>query len=378
MIDVFIGGDIFLGDNALEEIAKKGDPTVLFNGLLDRISKSDLSIANLESPILKNGTALIKTGPVLKSTPQSLGILKNAGFDLLTLANNHILDYGEFGLSETLRTIEFESMKFVGAGLNKVQARKPFKIQIKGKTIGVINVAENEFSTFNERREYGANPIDLIENFYDIQNFKKEVDFLFVIVHGGREHYNLPSPEFKKTLKFYAEAGANAVVAHHTHCVSGFENHNGVPIFYGLGNFVFNNIGNNRPLWNIGLAVQFHISEDNKCSFDLLSFNQCKGDNYGIELHQKKEKESFLNQLNTINKIIQDENLLRKKWLEYVENQRNAYLRHIFIKNSLVKKLVNRKILPESLFINENHKVLLSNLIRCETHREIILNIFSK
>ena len=141
---------------------------------------------------------------------------------------------------------------------------------------------------------------------------------------------------------------------------------------------MFNNIGNNRPLWNIGLAVQFHISEDNQCSFDLLSFNQCKGENYIIEMHNKREKESFLDYINNINKIIQNDSLLRKKWVEYVENQEHAYLRHIFIKNSFVKKLVNRKILPENLFINENHKVLLSNLIRCETHREIILNIFSK
>src|SRR5690606_39051508 len=119
----------------------------------------------------------------------------------------------------------------------------------------------------------GANGMDLIDDVKAIREAKTKSNFLFVIVHGGNEHYNYPSPRMVKQYRFYAENGADAVIGHHTHCVSGYERHNNVPIFYSLGNFLFTK-ANRQDGWYSGIVLKLIISEDQNINFEIIPVSQ--------------------------------------------------------------------------------------------------------
>ena len=104
--------------------------------------------------------------------------------------------------------------------------------------IFIFNFCENEWS-IAESDNPGANPMDIIDNANQIKYARELADYVIVIVHGGHEYYNLPSPRMQKQYRFYADQGADIVVGHHTHCISGNEVYKGVPIYYSLGNFIF-------------------------------------------------------------------------------------------------------------------------------------------
>ena len=125
-------------------------------------------------------------------------------------------------------------------------------------TIAIINFCENEWS-IAEEDSAGANPMDFIDNANQIREAKAVHDK--VIVHGGHEYYNLPSPRMQKQFRFYADQGADIVIGHHTHCISGNEVYNGVPIYYSLGNFLFTKNNTNED-WYTGLLLQVDIKSD--------------------------------------------------------------------------------------------------------------------
>ena len=164
MGEILITGDTYLGSNKIKNLAEDGDLLSLFGDFLPIIKNSSLSITNLESPITdeEEGT-IVKTGPLLKSSKKSLNILKKAGFNLVTLANNHIMDYGRQGLLNTFKECQKLSLDYVGAGDSINEAQKPYITKLDGKSIAIINIAENEFSTVGVN-PFGANPIDYINN----------------------------------------------------------------------------------------------------------------------------------------------------------------------------------------------------------------------
>jgi poly-gamma-glutamate capsule biosynthesis protein CapA/YwtB (metallophosphatase superfamily) len=260
MIDIIITGDTFLGGGRTEDLAVKDEAEKLFGPFYEKLRKADLSITNLESPITNSNQKIPKTGPHIKSHPDSLSVLKKTGINLVTLANNHIMDFGVTGLRDTLDACQEQLINTVGAGINPDETVAPFFIGKDGLKVAIINIAENEFGTIKDDHA-GANPLNIVQNFYSIQRTSEEVDYVIVIIHGGHEHYPLPSPRMKETYRFFIEAGASAVVGHHPHCFSGYEVYNNAPIFYSLGNFLFDKEKRYTNHWNEGFAVRFRVSK---------------------------------------------------------------------------------------------------------------------
>src|SRR5690554_717673 len=119
---------------------------VLDRGFQDILNQSDINITNLECPLTNSSKAISKTGPALKAHPNNIKLLKAMGFNLVTLANNHIMDYGSEGLKDTLDILEKNQIDYVGAG--KVEDEIDVIYQTKDElTIAIINVCENEWST---------------------------------------------------------------------------------------------------------------------------------------------------------------------------------------------------------------------------------------
>jgi len=220
-VSIIVGGDICpIGRN--EKLFEAGDAGHIFNDLLIDFERADFSVVNLECPLIRNESPIFKHGPVLGVNSECIKGIKNAGIDLVNLANNHILDHGGNGLQQTLEVFKKFGIGTVGAGRNIDQARQLYTKVLNGIRIAILGLAEHEFSIAS-RNSYGANPIDIIDYVRNVRSNKKDFDYLIVLLHGGNENFPYPSPRLRETCHFLVETGANAVVVQHTHCAGGYE-----------------------------------------------------------------------------------------------------------------------------------------------------------
>jgi hypothetical protein len=358
-----------------EDYLKKENYKQLFNGFEKIISDVDYSMVNFECPITTSNVKIDKTGPCIKTENlNSLVALKYAGFNALTLANNHIQDYSGEGVMDTIAHAKNAGFETVGAGKNREESSQPLIIHIKDFKIGVINIAENEFCAASENTP-GAYTFDFIENTHTINQLKSKVDKIILIYHGGREHYQLPTPEQRKRFRYFIDLGVDAIVAHHTHCVSGYEFYDGKPIIYSLGNFIFDYKKKyQKGIWTEGMSVILALENKEKnFSIELLPHLQGREEDSTLTLLEGKDKEIFLEKVNKLGSIIVDDNAFLKEWKKYIKTQESFYLSSLYIKNLYIRALFMKGILPVSL-LNRKHNVLALNLIRCESHREILKN----
>jgi poly-gamma-glutamate capsule biosynthesis protein CapA/YwtB (metallophosphatase superfamily) len=373
---ILIAGDYCpIGRTA--QLLKDKHYSELFNGFEKIIANVDYTIVNFECPITQSNDKIDKTGPNIKTEDiNSLRALKYAGFNLLTLANNHIQDYGGQGVLDTMKYAKQEGFDLVGAGENKNTAAIPFIKVIKGIRVGFINIAENEFCAA-ENNLPGANTFDFIDNTYTIKKLRGEVDKIVLIYHGGREHYQLPTPEQRKRLRYFIDCGVDAIVAHHTHCFSGYEYYQNKPIVYSLGNFIFDYKSKyQKGLWTEGMSVILSLEADD-FKVELIPYLQGRKEDATLKILVGEEKQVFLERVDELSGIIKNDNLFNLSWKSYLKTQEEYYLPSFYIKNIYLKALFMKGILPVSL-LRLKHSKLLLNLMRCETHHEISKSILEK
>lgn len=369
-IEIIIAGDL-CPDRRIEKIAIEEDEVnleKLYHNVLPELKKKDLSIANLECPITRNLSPIYKQGPNLAADPRSLKCIQKAQFDVVTLANNHILDQDEQGLLDTIDHCKNAGLRIVGAGVNLDHASDYLLIKVKDITVAILNFAEVEFSTARTDKA-GANPLDPIKNFYKINLAKKDADVVIVIVHGGIERYPLPSPGFVETLHFFADLEVAAVIAHHSHFASGLEIYNNVPIFYSLGNFLFDR-GQDHSKWHESFFIRLHLTNSQVRKIDLIPYFQFKKVP-GLVLMEGNDKQSFLNEIAELSFNIKHHEILLQSFHKLCLQKR---IRYMSIANSLNKvqiKLLKHNI-GRNLIIKKNTILRLLNTHRCRSHREIM------
>ena len=345
---------------------------LVFTDFKKEFEGNDLNIVDLECPLTERTKTIHKTGPHLKASPKALEALKFAGVHAVAMANNHIKDYGDEALLETMQFCHDAGIQTVGVGAGWEHARKPLLVDAKGVRVAILNITENEWSN-THGDEPGANPLDLVTNFNDIRKAKEQNDFVIIIYHGGNEFYELPSPRLKETLRFFVDAGANAVVAHHTHIVSGYEVYKQAPIFYSLGNFCFDWPGQRNSFWNIGFGVRLKLVKELQITFDILPFKQ-NGDLAGIQRLTEQEHKKFELNLERLNNIISNDQLLSEKFMEFCKEKRIIY--EIYMepyRHPWLASLYKRGLIPS--FFSKQKKRLHLNIIRCESHRDVLLNM---
>lgn len=370
---ILLVGDFFPGLRL--EKAMHQPPTEVLGSFASDIQQADLAIVNLEAPLTSHLQPILKTGPALKGSPQAAAFLKSAGFHLLALANNHILDFGEAGLQDTLDTLDKAGLQYVGAGAHAAAAAQPFWFTHSGSKLAVLNFADNEWSTTHGANA-GANPIDPIENYRTIRAIKKQADFLLVITHSGHERYPLPSPRQKSLFRFYIEAGASAVVNHHPHCVSGYEQYQDGIIFYSLGNFLFDQGIQSDIAWDRGLGVTLQFQRDEPPSYALHHFEQC-GPLANLRMCTTGIQAERMRELQALNEIILDDIRLIQAFEGWTSRQTKAYMSYIEPhKSRYIQALQNRGWLPS--FWSKRKKLYLLNLIRCESHHDLLKTILER
>lgn len=362
-MNILIAGDfapmsrlgILLDDKRFSEVFPKD--------LRDIIQKVDFSFVNFESPIAEeNFKPIPKCGPNLRCSKEAVAAVKYAGFTGVTMANNHILDYGAKGLHKSVEYCRKQGLDVVGVGNNLTEAGEVLYLEKDGKRLAVINCCEHEFSIATDT-EAGANPLNPIRQFYAIQEANGKADYVLVIVHGGHEHYQLPSPRMQETYRFFIDAGADAVINHHQHCYSGYEVYHHKPIFYGLGNFCFDEDGQRECSWNDGYMVKLDFVNEN-IDFELIPYTQC---NKTASVDLVQDKTIFSKDIAKLNETISNALLLREASERYYESTIGVY--NLLIQpynNRVLNKLFSMKFLP-SLFSNDK-KIKLLNNINCESH----------
>lgn len=241
-ITLLFAGDIMLDRGVEFYIVQHNDWKLPFLHIADTLQKADLVFGNLESVISDKGQNL---GSIysFRASPKTLEGLIFAGFDILSVANNHSLDWGIEAFVDSMVRLRQAGIATVGGGTTKEQAHTPVIKEIKGTTIGFLGYS-NLGSPLWQAMEHtpGIAWVDentLLEFQKDIQRAKNEVDVLFVSIHFGEEYQKEPNLVQQILSKAAIDAGADVVVGHHPHVTQPVEHHNDGWIAYSLGNFVF-------------------------------------------------------------------------------------------------------------------------------------------
>jgi poly-gamma-glutamate synthesis protein (capsule biosynthesis protein) len=367
---------LFSGDFApvgrVESICNNNEESLIFNNISKLLSGADLHITNLESPLTDSNVLSNKTGPHLKASPKTINALIAAKVSIACMANNHILDMGPVGIMNSIDICHQVNIDIVGAGSNSENAAEILYKNINGKTLAFLNVCENEFSVSNVN-EAGANGLDLIRIFKDITEAKKKASHVMLIYHGGHEYYNLPSPRIQKLLRFFADSGASCIICHHSHVTSGYEIHKNVPIFYGLGNFLFDDADSPDDLnWHTGQLVQLTIEETGEIKFEI---HYVRVDNSTLEFVaiSTEERSNIEKSINSLCSIINDMELLERAWLRFAKSHEENMVKN-FLNLNILQRILCKLGVPLSTFLNPGKILAQLNYIKCESHRDLLLH----
>ena len=372
MTSVIVAGDLCPKDRVAHLFDEQRYDEVL-GEVKPFVDGVDYAVVNLEAPIVMSDCKPIKkSGPNLKCSDKVIGAIKYAGFDGVTLANNHFYDYGEEGALTTFCELDANNIDYVGAGRNIEEASRTLYVEINGEYFAFINCCEHEFSIATEASA-GSNPLDIIGQYNAIKDAKQKAQHVIVIVHGGIEMYQLPTPRMVKTYRFFIEVGADAVVNHHQHCFSGYEYYQGKPIVYGLGNFCFDWKGKSNDIWHQGYVAKLSFDNDG-IHLSTLPYRQC--DEKAAVRFSVVNQNLFEKQLRELNNSISNEQrlteeyekLLKRTWKNY--DIMNPY------SNRYINWLHKKGLLPSLMPRKKQYSIL--NSIRCESHQERLLYTLNK
>ncbi|MFD2614815.1 CapA family protein [Paenibacillus gansuensis] len=240
-IELIFAGDTMMDGSLRDAIRKRGalDP---FRQVKEEITRADWAVANLETSV----TTATRKDPNqrynFKSDPSSLKGLKEAGFDMVSLANNHVLDYGISGLKDTLRYVKSHGLHAAGAGMNEQDAFQAATVTLHGQVVKVA--AFTRFMPVLNWNASGDQPgvagaYDQEKVLQAIRKQSQDADYLIVYIHWGVEKSNHPEPWQKQFARDMIDAGADAVIGSHPHVLQGFEYYRSAPIAYSIGNFLF-------------------------------------------------------------------------------------------------------------------------------------------
>lgn len=236
-------GDVYISSHVAANYDREGIDSVLAPGLLAEMQNANLCMVNEEFPFGTVGTPMEDKQYTFQVNPFYVSLFEDMGVDIVSLANNHVLDYGTDCLKETFVTLEQTGIAFAGAGNTREEASALKTYDLNGETFGILaasrvipvpewNIENRQpgvFTTYDETA--------LVES---IKKAKESCDYVIVYVHWGVEHTTELTDHQTYLAHAYVDAGADLVLGSHSHCLQGIENYNGSLIFYSLGNYIFN------------------------------------------------------------------------------------------------------------------------------------------
>ena len=246
---ITFGGDVCFGDNYATMPYLQNHKNGILNKCiaqewLDFMNEADIATVNNEFSISSRGTPMPHKTYTYVAKPEHTRYYNEMGVDFVTLANNHVFDFGEDAFFDTMSTLDEYDIDYAGAGKNAEEAQKPFYYLINGKKIAFISATRAEKHILTpEATETEAgvfrcyDPERLLQV---IEETKRESDFVILFVHWGAENSSKLESVLKTTSHQYIDAGEDLIIGTHAHQLKGIEYYNGKAIFYNLGNFWFN------------------------------------------------------------------------------------------------------------------------------------------
>lgn len=259
-VTLAFAGDVLFDYGFPERYDAGGIDAVISPELRAILTDADIAMVNHEFCFSTGGVKQDKQY-TFRVDPKYVGAFHELGVDIVTLANNHALDYGREALSDTFTTLDDAGIMYAGAGETKERAKELQTFQSGGRTFGFLaasrvipegswnvdNAQPGLFCTYDDTQLCAA-----------ITEAKQECDYVTVYVHWGIERDSMPQDYQVTMARHYIDAGADLVIGSHTHCLQGIEFYNGKPILYGMGNFIFNTTINST------MAVQVTVDENNE------------------------------------------------------------------------------------------------------------------
>lgn len=266
-ISIVFTGDICLEYAAPHNYESSGILGVLSEDMLAELTSADILMINNEFPFTTSEDKWPDKKFNFKVDPKYVSVLTDMGVDIATLANNHALDYGRSGLTDSITTLESAGIKSSGAGNSLAEASALKTFEVEGKTFGFLsasrvipsgawNITDCQpglFCTYDEKLLVNA-----------ITEARSQVDYLFVYVHWGIERVEYPENYERDLATKYIQAGADAVIGTHPHVLQGIEFINGKPVFYSLGNFISSSTINKT------MAIKITVKPDGSTVYSLI------------------------------------------------------------------------------------------------------------
>ena len=307
-------GDVSLADNwyimPKYDERKKGIYGILSEDTVDIMKKSSIMVANSEFTISDRGEKMPGKYYTFRASPKRIPIYEEMGVDLLTLANNHVYDFGKEAFYDMIDSLNEYKVPYIGAGKNIEEAKKPYYFIINGYKIAFINATRAEKliltpeATSTEGgvfRCYDPTPFADV-----IKETKQKSDFVIALIHWGKEDSHELEQVQKDTSKTYIDAGADIIVGSHAHVLQGIEFYNTKPIIYNLGDFIFNDETKDTGIFQIKLNTN-GIME--------YYFIPALESNEYTQILKGNEKQRVINEMNTwsINAIINESGKIEEK-----------------------------------------------------------------
>ncbi|MCR5389096.1 MAG: CapA family protein, partial [Lachnospiraceae bacterium] len=280
---------------------------ILSEDMLNELVSADLTIINNEFPFSTRGQQAPDKKFTFRVDPKYSVILNEMGVDVASLANNHVLDYGRDALSDTFDTLDAAGIDYIGAGDSLERASALITKEVNGKTFGflaasrVIPVTSWDIKNNSPGVFTTYDPALLIEAIKDAQD---KCDFLTVFVHWGIERDAYPQDYQVNMAKMYADAGADLVIGAHPHVLQGITYEGDTPVFYSLGNFIFNQ---SIPMT---AAVKVTVPYEGKPTVTLVPASAANARTYVTEGNAAEEIFSYLESISKNIEITEDGKLI--------------------------------------------------------------------
>lgn len=256
-------GDIMLSRHVGEKIRAHGDTYSPFLKTAEILKSGDITFGNLESPFYDKGPP-VREGMVFKAEPETINGLVYAGFDIVSLANNHFGDQGISGMKYTLSHLTNHKIEYIGAGENKIKASEAKIIERNGIRFAFLGYNDIK-STFTPSHyvatstKPGVNLLDEEVLKTDIKKAKEMADVVVVSLHWGSEYHESPNDYQKYIGHLIIDTGASVVLGHHPHVIQPYEKYKNGYIFYSLGNFIFDQMWSEKT--RKGLIAKIHFKD---------------------------------------------------------------------------------------------------------------------
>ena len=300
---LLFGGDVLIKASTESIYKNNGVTGLVSEEILAEMQNADIMMVNHEFQFSTRGEPMEDKQFTFQTDPKNVQILLDLGIDIVSLANNHSLDFGQDALQDTFVTLDEAGILYAGAGDSKERAEELQVIEVNGKKFGFLaatrvipvagwdvrNKQPGLFTTYDDTR--------LVER---IRESKEECDFLAVYVHWGIEREEYPEEYQNVIAKHCVEAGADVIIGAHPHVLQGIEFIEGKPIFYSLGNYIFNNSTPKTML------VKVLIKSDDTVEYSLIPAFATNGQTQVMEGAEAEKLYTYMNEISVKNYVNSD------------------------------------------------------------------------